>query len=737
MGNAFSSDNNINSGQDPRLRLSGWRIGVIGFANYIYRKSFKFDDIINNTYPKKVLRDNRIKWYAYTTNDRKKLSEYGLIHDNTSLTGGASINDNNELQQLQYFNNNFIGGQDVLGAVDPNAPVGLDAQVVPNLPGLPSVPGASDTSQSMSPIVAIPQPKVEELSEEQKNIRAQSGFKMTSPNHITYITLIRENDQKTTNQRIDYEIPTAYAVEYIPKKILVNIYNTNTKENRLIIPVKWLIKYEPKLNSKFEEMYENGKITPNTNENDKVGYNIVDTYFKLALRIGKSLEDTRPDFTKFTLSQLLMYLGLCLTFGTNDLLDYFQVKYLTTVIRAYINENQRNLLLHRIAKILQQYKEGCKLTILAYTSFVHLAVDYKDNGGAIVELVNNNRLLQLTPTNCGAPDNANDPWYGPRLSSYPPPPVSRSKRIGNYLDLDILKERFPLDSLIIVWSSKSINGGGFKNRQILQLNKINRIEYKWVYDQNTGTQYPYVKRFVHDDEYCGSINAQIEYPLLSAVLLIPPDKNIYKNSKQSIVRKRKPQVSIPGEIVLGNSMLNSKKVRMNIRNGNRVFIPNSLEMITTNTNYFPPMVKPSIFDRNLKQLVYPEHKLDKYENNLIKSKKVAPGAFFWRFATIGEYIREKALYIFWFVDTRDKQDSQKKISIKTTEDLIKYITDKTNDGFKPINTQIEMQDTDMEDALAAMNNPMNGGVQTTINVNNININDNDELFFKNNKIYKY
>ena len=75
--------------------------------------------------------------------------------------------------------------------------------------------------------------------------------------------------------------------------------------------------------------------------------------------------------------------------------------------------------------------------------------------------------MQLTPTNCGAPDNANDPWYGPRLSSYPPPPVSRSKRIGNYLDLDILKERFPLDSLIIVRSSKSINGGGFKNRQIL------------------------------------------------------------------------------------------------------------------------------------------------------------------------------------------------------------------------------------------------------------------------------
>ena len=610
----------------------------------------------------------------------------------------------------------------------------------PNAPTPPEIPqGYSQQSQSQM-TKSIPQQKVEILNQEQATLKKQLTYLQTQPNHMTYITLIRENEAHNTNQRIDYEVPTAYAVEYIPEKILVNIYNENSKDNRLIIPVKWLIKYEPQLDKNFKEMYENGIFKPNTSVNDNVGYNIVDTYFKLALRVGKSLEENRPDFTKFTLSQLLMYLGLCLTFGTNDLLDYFQVKYLTTVIRAYMDETQRNLLLHRIATLLQEYEYGCKLTILAYTSFVHLAVDYRDNGGAIVELVFNNRMLQLTPTNCGAPDSANDPWYGPRLSSYPPPPASRAKRIGNYLDLDILKERFPLDSLIIVWSSKSINGGGFKNRQIIKLRKVNRIEYKWVYDQNTDTQFPYVKRFVHDDEYCGSINAQVEYPLLSAVLLIPPNKNIYKNSKRSIVRKRKKVPVIPGEIVLGNSMLNSKKVRVSMQNGNRVLIPNSLELITTNANYFVPSVKPSIYNRQLKQLVYPEHKLDKYENNLIKSRKVAPGAFFWRFATIGEYIREKALYVMWFIDASDIKDSQKKITVKTTEDLIRYITDNINKRWKAINTQIEVEETEVEDPLTELNNPeeLYGGANNTIkNDINILINDNDYNFFKKNKIYKY
>ena len=48
--------------------------------------------------------------------------------------------------------------------------------------------------------------------------------------------------------------------------------------------------------------------------------------------------------------------------------------------------------------------------------------------------------------------------------------------MGRFLDVDILKERFPHDSLIFIWSSKGLNKGGFQNRQIIKLRKLNRIE---------------------------------------------------------------------------------------------------------------------------------------------------------------------------------------------------------------------------------------------------------------------
>ncbi len=715
MGNLFSSDEE-ESPMDPRLRLSGWRIGVVGFANYIYRKSFKFDDIINNTYPKKILRDNRIKWYAYTTNDRKKLSEFGLIHKDSKQTGG---------QALQS---------------DPSAPKISNPTQAPQEQAAPQEQLQQDAPQRQAPIAeATRQPRVEEQVRQQQEMK-KSKLMMTPPNHMTYITLIRETEPENTNQMISYIIPTAYAIEYLPEKILVNVYNNNSPENPLVIPVRWLIRYEPAVNSDFEEIYQGGVLKPKTSENDGVGEKILDTYFKLALRVGKSLEENRPDFTKFTLSDLMMYLGLCITFGTNDLLDYFQVKYLTTVIRAYSNEELRTKLLNRLAILLQEYEYGCKLTILSYTSFVHLATDYRDRGGSVVELVFNNVLKTLSSNNCGAPDAANDRWYGPRLSSYPPPPVARTKRMGRFLDVDILKERFPHDSLIFIWSSKGLNKGGFQNRQIIKLRKLNRIEYKWIRDEDGNILYPYVKRFIHDDEHCGSFNAQVEYPLLSAVLLIPPDKNIYRDSKKSLVRRKKLPPLNRNELVMGNSMLNSKKVSVGFDDDdNRVLIPRAMQMRVTNREEFPPMSKPRIYSRMLKKYVYPEHKLDKQENALMAAQKSRPpGSFFWRFATIGEYLREKSLYLFWFIDTADKDKSQKKISVKTTEDLIRYITDAKQKKWNPINAKGLEGEENIGDALGAIDQPRDIDLQDEDMQQGgyLKINPSDSDFF-NKSIYQY
>ena len=188
MGNLFSTDEE-ESPIDPRLKLSGWRIGVVGFANYIYRKSFKFDDIINNTYPKKILRDNRIKWYAYTIGDYKKLSEFGLVHKDSIQKGGRALTSDDSAPRIS---NPTQAPQEQVQRQEVQAPEVQEPQRAE----------------------ATRQPIVEEQARQQQELKT-SKLQLTPPNHMTYITLVRETEPENTNQMISYVIPTAYAIEYL------------------------------------------------------------------------------------------------------------------------------------------------------------------------------------------------------------------------------------------------------------------------------------------------------------------------------------------------------------------------------------------------------------------------------------------------------------------------------------------------------------------------------------------